>query len=104
MTKPLDPLAWKEEGNCITQAGETFIMQRSPNSPGDNRYTTYTVGPELFFPERGGSSAPAKRVCSTCPVKERCAAYAIDNFERHGVWGGLSERERRRLRKERRAA
>lgn len=54
--------------------------------------------PRLFFPEdKSGRAARAKRVCSGCPVIDECLAYALANHERHGVWGGLSERERRRI-------
>lgn len=56
--------------------------------------------PEAFFPEKGGSTRDAKRVCSECPVREACLEYAMENDERFGIWGGLSERERRRLRKQ----
>ena len=53
--------------------------------------------PESFFPEKGGSTREAKRVCLTCEVRTECLAYALDNDERFGIWGGLSERERRRV-------
>jgi WhiB family redox-sensing transcriptional regulator len=53
--------------------------------------------PEIFFPEKGGAVKAAKRVCAGCPVKGECLEYALENQERFGVWGGLSERERRRL-------
>jgi WhiB family redox-sensing transcriptional regulator len=55
--------------------------------------------PEAFFPEKGGSTRDAKRVCGACNVKAQCLEYALANDERFGIWGGLSERERRRLRK-----
>lgn len=55
--------------------------------------------PEAFFPEKGGSTKEAKRVCQDCPVRTKCLAEALKNDERFGVWGGLSERERRALRK-----
>jgi WhiB family redox-sensing transcriptional regulator len=55
------------------------------------------VDPELFFPEKGESSRPAKRVCAGCEVRAECLQYALDHSERFGVWGGLSERERREL-------
>jgi WhiB family redox-sensing transcriptional regulator len=58
--------------------------------------------PEAFFPEKGGSTREAKRVCVGCPVRLQCLEYALDNDERFGIWGGLSERERRRLRLARR--
>ncbi|MDO5743011.1 MAG: WhiB family transcriptional regulator [Micrococcaceae bacterium] len=55
--------------------------------------------PEAFFPEKGGSTRDAKRVCGGCNVRSECLEYALTNDERFGIWGGLSERERRRLRK-----
>jgi WhiB family redox-sensing transcriptional regulator len=54
--------------------------------------------PEAFFPEKGGSTRQAKQVCRNCPVRAECLAYALAHDERFGVWGGLSERERRALR------
>ncbi len=59
--------------------------------------------PEAFFPEKGGSTRDAKRICTTCEVKAECLEYALQNDERFGIWGGLSERERRRLRRSRSA-
>lgn len=52
---------------------------------------------EVFYPEKGESPKPAKRICRRCPVRADCLEYAID--DPHGVWGGTSDRERRRLRK-----
>jgi len=63
------------------------------------------VDPEAFFPEKGGSTRDAKGVCrgrgdvAGCEVREQCLAYALSNDERFGIWGGLSERERRMLRR-----
>ena len=58
--------------------------------------------PEAFFPEKGGSTREAKRVCTGCTVRAECLESALTNDERFGIWGGLSERERRRLRLQRR--
>jgi WhiB family redox-sensing transcriptional regulator len=56
--------------------------------------------PEVFFPEKGGSTKQAKKVCEqSCDIKDECLSYALENGERFGVWGGLSERERRKLSK-----
>ncbi|WP_324615158.1 WhiB family transcriptional regulator [Nesterenkonia sedimenti] len=55
--------------------------------------------PEAFFPEKGGSTRDAKKVCAACTVKQECLDYALANDERFGIWGGLSERERRKLKK-----
>lgn len=56
--------------------------------------------PEAFFPEKGGSTREAKRVCHGCEVRAECLEYALEHDERFGIWGGLSERERRRLKRE----
>jgi WhiB family redox-sensing transcriptional regulator len=53
---------------------------------------------ELFFPGRGESAGPARQVCAACPVRQACLDYAITNRIAYGVWGGLTERERRPLR------
>lgn len=55
--------------------------------------------PEAFFPEKGGSTREAKRICGGCDVRAECLDYALAHDERFGIWGGLSERERRRLRR-----
>ena len=55
--------------------------------------------PEAFFPEKGGSTREAKSVCQKCNVKEQCLEYALAHDERFGIWGGLSERERRKLKR-----
>ena len=60
------------------------------------------MDPDIFFPDRGESLTPAKTVCADCIVRDECLEYALDNRERFGVWGGTSERERRRLRRARR--
>jgi WhiB family transcriptional regulator, redox-sensing transcriptional regulator len=59
------------------------------------------VDPDLFFPERGASTREAKGVCGGCEVRLDCLEYALCNGEKFGIWGGLSERERRRLRRQR---
>ena len=59
------------------------------------------VDPDLFFPERGASTREAKEVCRGCVVREDCLEYALANGEKFGIWGGMSERERRRIRRRR---
>ncbi len=56
------------------------------------------LDPELFYPERGSPTREAKGVCQGCVVKQECLDFAIANGERFGVWGGMSERERRGVR------
>ena len=55
--------------------------------------------PEAFFPEKGGSTREAKKICLGCEVRHECLEYALAHDERFGIWGGLSERERRRLKR-----
>ena len=55
--------------------------------------------PEAFFPEKGGSTREAKKVCTGCEVRSECLEYALEHDERFGIWGGLSERERRKLKR-----
>lgn len=54
--------------------------------------------PQLWFPDRGESMGPARAVCATCPVESDCLAYALRWNIQHGIWGGRSPQERRRLR------
>ena len=68
---------WQEEANCLG------------------------VDPDLFFPERGASTREAKAVCRSCEVRSECLEYALAHGEKFGIWGGLSERERRRVRRQR---
>ncbi len=58
--------------------------------------------PSRFFPSDGVGVEVARRICASCPVKEPCLEHALDQRVDHGVWGGASERERRRILKRRR--
>lgn len=60
--------------------------------------------PEAFFPEKGGSPRDAKKVCLACEVRTKCLEYALAHDERFGIWGGMSERERRQIKRQRAAA
>lgn len=62
------------------------------------------MDPELFFPERGESTALAREVCAGCPVVTQCLHFALDISAKQGVWGNTTERQRRRIRRERSAA
>ena len=71
------------------------------------------IGGDAWFPDKGTPDEPqtnpvslkdAKRVCLACPVRTPCLDYALKHDERFGVWGGLSERERRRLKRQREAS
>ncbi len=58
--------------------------------------------PSVFFPNDGVGVEVARRICADCPVKTACLEYALLNRIDHGVWGGASERERRRIARRRR--
>ncbi len=62
------------------------------------------LDPAIFFPNDGVGVQAAQRICAECPVKAPCLEYALVNRVDHGVWGGASERERRRLLRQRRLA
>ena len=82
--------------------GEVFLLvDGTDDGEGDwaERALCAQTDPEAFFPEKGGSTREAKKVCLTCDVRGECLEYALGNDERFGIWGGLSERERRRLKK-----
>ena len=57
---------------------------------------------EMFFPRDGMGLTAAQKICAECPVSKRCLEYALENHIGHGIWGGCSERERRRILRRRR--
>ena len=88
----------------IVQGGIVGDFESLPLVIGDaaawhDRALCAQTDPEAFFPEKGGSTREAKKVCLSCEVRVECLEYALANDERFGIWGGLSERERRRLKK-----
>jgi WhiB family redox-sensing transcriptional regulator len=93
-TGPFDqPLTMSEPLTLVEGGGE-------PEDPEwQERALCAQTDPEAFFPEKGGSTREAKRICSGCDVRAECLDYALAHDERFGIWGGLSERERRRLRR-----
>ena len=75
------------------------LLYRRQERDWQSRANCMGVDPDLFFPERGASTREAKEVCRGCVVRENCLEYALANGEKFGIWGGLSERERRRVRR-----
>ena len=86
-------IAVSELAEMILVDSTVRIWQRQANCMG--------VDPDLFFPERGASTREAKEVCRGCVVREDCLEFALANGEKFGIWGGLSERERRKIRRRR---
>jgi WhiB family transcriptional regulator, redox-sensing transcriptional regulator len=78
---------------------ELQALLRTEERGWQSRANCMGVDPELFFPERGSSTREAKEVCRGCVVREDCLEYALANGEKFGIWGGMSERERRRVRR-----
>lgn len=81
----MSTLDWRDDGAC-TGMTETHGAQEVA---------------AIFFPERGASLRRAKAICAECPVRERCLEHALTEPEKHGVWGGTSEKERRVMRRNR---
>ena len=71
-----------------------------PNLPGA---LCASLEAEVWFPERGHTSLPARQVCMACDVRAACLQWALDHEERFGVWGGMSPEERQQLAKRRAA-
>lgn len=70
-----------------------------PDEPWMDDAICAQTDPDSFFPEKGGSTQDGKRICGLCPAREDCLQYALDHDERFGIWGGMSERERRALKR-----
>lgn len=72
-------------------------------TPSPAAWTTHAAcrdaDPAWFFPDRGGRVTRAKRICAGCEVRAECLELALAGNERHGIWGGLGEEDRRRLRR-----
>lgn len=62
------------------------------------------VDPEIFFPQAGDKTAYVKKICKACSVRVECLKYSLQNNERFGVWGGLTERDRRKVRPNKKAS
>ena len=77
-----------------------LLEEESEEAGWQERALCAQTDPEAFFPEKGGSTREAKRVCGGCEVRAECLGYALEHDERFGIWGGLSERERRRLKRQ----
>lgn len=75
------------------------VPSEQPEQDWQERALCAQTDPEAFFPEKGGSTREAKRICAGCEVRAECLEFALAHDERFGIWGGLSERERRRLKR-----
>ena len=90
-------VSWVERAKAVR---ELYVLDGEAEELGwQERALCAQTDPEAFFPEKGGSTREAKRVCLTCDVRDECLQYALGHDERFGIWGGLSERERRKLKK-----
>jgi WhiB family transcriptional regulator, redox-sensing transcriptional regulator len=83
----------------VPDAVEVFDPEPVTTDQWQDRALCAQTDPEAFFPEKGGSTREAKKICLSCEVRAECLDYALAHDERFGIWGGLSERERRRLKR-----
>jgi len=83
----------------VPDAVEDFDITEGEADSWQDRALCAQTDPEAFFPEKGGSTREAKKICLGCEVRSECLDYALAHDERFGIWGGLSERERRRLKR-----
>jgi WhiB family transcriptional regulator, redox-sensing transcriptional regulator len=79
-------------------SGQRILPERS-DSEWMSRAECANYPPDWWFPARGQPSPQARSVCLSCPVRTECLDYAIAHNERHGIWGGLSEKQRRLIRR-----
>ncbi|MFL0579767.1 WhiB family transcriptional regulator [Dietzia sp. 179-F 9C3 NHS] len=84
---------------AVLDFGVTALFAEDEEESWQDRALCAQTDPEAFFPEKGGSTREAKKICTGCEVKAECLEYALANDERFGIWGGLSERERRRIKR-----
>ena len=87
-------------GLALVDLGAGAFFEEDEEESWQDRALCAQTDPEAFFPEKGGSTREAKKICTGCEVKTECLEYALANDERFGIWGGLSERERRRIKRE----
>jgi WhiB family transcriptional regulator, redox-sensing transcriptional regulator len=85
--------------SLVPDAVEEFELAEATTDQWQDRALCAQTDPEAFFPEKGGSTREAKKICLGCEVRAECLDYALAHDERFGIWGGLSERERRRLKR-----
>lgn len=88
----------------MSDPADLFARLVSGEMPWQDRALCAETDPEAFFPVKGGSTREAKRVCRSCEVRAECLQYALDHDERFGIFGGMSERERRELKRQQRRA
>ena len=93
------PVGGQVDTFVVIEGGQDVCQDVGEEPDWQERALCAQTDPEAFFPEKGGSTREAKRICSGCDVRAECLDYALAHDERFGIWGGLSERERRRLRR-----
>jgi WhiB family transcriptional regulator, redox-sensing transcriptional regulator len=91
--------SWVEEARTVAEPSLLHDDAAEEELSWQEHALCAQTDPEAFFPEKGGSTREAKKVCMVCDVRADCLAYALEHDERFGIWGGLSERERRRMKK-----
>jgi WhiB family redox-sensing transcriptional regulator len=87
-------------------AGQGAGLQGAGNHDADNELLAWAdsagcanADPDLFFPPSGADTGYARSICRSCPVRRQCLDYALHTGQKHGIWGGMTESQRRRLRR-----
>ena len=93
-------MEWMASAACRGVDGDIFFADDDEPRDWRDQALCAEVDVGLFFPEAGESAREAKMVCRRCEVSEACLAYALEHGEQHGVWGGLSPKERQALRRQ----
>jgi len=91
-----------EEGLLMNETLMDVDVSRLPKDPmppdmWQDRAACYGIDPEVFFPASEEDASLALSYCGTCSIRDTCLAWALKNRERYGVWGGLTEQQRRRI-------
>ncbi len=83
-------------------SGRWPYAERTEDDPSwRSRAACKDVATEVFFPDVGEDYAVAAPVCGSCGVRERCLAFAFESKEEYGMWGGMTPKDRRSLRRRR---
>jgi len=100
-TDEIQRMAAGRPGCADSNEGETESLPMSDRAPWQSPAACRGLDTSLFFPFRGEAAPEALATCRRCPVSEDCRDYAVDTGQRFGIWGGTSERQRRRIRTQR---
>lgn len=101
-----EPGYWRPRQSAADELADVLVRTLLRGVAGETSWMDQArcqeTWPDAFFPEKGENSREAKRICMACPVRAKCLEYALEHDEKHGLWGGLSERQRYAIKRRRR--